>query len=299
MSPIEIKGFNPDKLEELAEKQTAIYNAARSKFPNYTPANVEDTVVRFKRETFDRTRMFYAYDGDRIVGYAGLTGKNEEQNLRGVGYPWLVEGIDPSVRDLLFEAMEKKCRDEGTKIMRIFGSPDYPDQMEFFKSKGFTVTQEYLVHEKELEKSEYELPGGYVFRQLKKEDLTVLEDVSRNDPKMKSPFVATDFEQYMDSSGYDPDSIVVAEKDGTVVGYFGAFIPPDPENKRAYFAGVAVHGDHQEIEPFLMKEIENRAIERNKEKMEINFYPDSPRLPFAREQGYKQYSRSYLLDKKL
>ncbi|MFX0015938.1 MAG: GNAT family N-acetyltransferase [Promethearchaeota archaeon] len=298
MVPIEIKGFEPNRLEELAKIQTEIYNAATSSLPN-SPAKVEDTIARFKREAFDQSRMFYAYKGDQIVGYSGLTGKDTEQNLRGIGYPWLTEGTDTSVRDLLYETMVKKCRDEGTKLLRVFYSLNYPDQLEFFKSKGFELKHEFLVHEKDLTKNDYELPAGYIFRPLKREDLPILEEVSRKDPKMKSPFVASDYEQYMDSSTYDPDNVIVTEKDGTVVGFFGIFIPPDPERERAFFAGVAIHGDHQEIESFLMKEAENRALAKGKQKMDITFYPDSPRLPFAQKQGYKQYSHSYQLEKKL
>ncbi|UCG00280.1 MAG: GNAT family N-acetyltransferase [Candidatus Heimdallarchaeota archaeon] len=299
MVPIEIKGFDPNQLEELAKEQTAIYNAAIAKIPDTSPAKVEDTIARFKRETFDQSRMFYAYEGDRMIAYAGLTGRNEEQNLRGVGYPWLRENTDVSVRDLLYEAMENKCHDEGTKLLRVYGSPNFPEQLEYFKSKGFEVIHEFLVHEKVLEKNDYELPAGYIFRPLKRDDLPILEEVSRNDPKMKSPFVASDWEQLMDSNNYNPDSIVVVEKNGTVVGFYAFFIPSDPERKRAYFAGVAVLGDNQEIEPFLFKELENRALEQGKEKVDITFYPDSPRLPLAKELGFTQYSHSYQLDKTL
>lgn len=299
MVPIEIKGFDPNRLEELAKEQTEIYNNAIAKLPDSSPAKVEDTTTRFERETFDPTRMFYAYEGDRMIAYSGLTGHNKEQNLRGVGYPWLTEGTDTSVRELLYEAMEKKCREEGTKLLRVYGSPDYPDQLEFFKSKGFQVIHEFLVHEKALVKNDYELPAGYAFRPLKREDLPILEEVSQNDPKMKSPVVASDWEQYMDSSNYDPDSIIVAEKKGSVVGFYAFFIPPDPKRKRAYFAGVAVLGDNQEIEPFLFKELENRALAKGKEKVDIAFYPDSPRLPFAKELGFTQYNHNYQLDKEL
>ncbi|MFW9904115.1 MAG: hypothetical protein ACFFFH_07280 [Candidatus Thorarchaeota archaeon] len=299
MVPIEIKGFDPNRLEELAKEQTEIYNAATAKLPDTSPAKVEDVIARFKRETFDQSRMFYAYEGDRMIAYAGLTGRNKEQNLRGAGYPWLTEGTDSSVRDLLYEAMEKKCRDEGTELLRVYGSPDFPEQLEFFKTKGFEIIHEFLVYEKVLEKNEYELPAGYTFRPLKREDLPVLEKVSRSDPKMKSPFVASDWEQFMDSNNYNPDANVVAEKNGAVVGFYAFFIPPEPERKKAYFAGVAVLGDNQEIEPLLFKELENRALAQGKEKIDITFYPDSPRLPFAKEIGFTQYSHNYQLNKKL
>ncbi len=299
MTTIKIKGFDPNRLEELAKEQTEIYNVATAKLPNFVPAKVEDTINRFKRETFDQSRMFYAYEEDRMIGYSGLSGRDKERNSRNVGFPWLPEGTDPSVRDLLYEAMEKKCRDEGTKLLRRGGSPEYPEQLEFFKSKGFEVKIEYLVHEKVLTKNEDELPEGYSFRAMKREDLPTLEEVSRKDPLMKSPFVATDYEQYMDSTGYDPDNVIVAEKEGTLVGFFGIYVPPDSEIKRAYFGGAAVHGDHQAIEPFLIKEMENRALAKGKEKLDVTFFPDSPRLAPYKELGYKQYSHSFQLEKAL
>ncbi|MHA2371230.1 MAG: hypothetical protein ACXADX_20640 [Candidatus Hodarchaeales archaeon] len=71
MSPIEIKRFDPNRLEELAKDQTAIYNTAIAKLPESFPAEVEDTIARFKKDTFDQSRMFYAYERDRMVGYIG------------------------------------------------------------------------------------------------------------------------------------------------------------------------------------------------------------------------------------
>jgi L-amino acid N-acyltransferase YncA len=299
MSPIEIRGFDPNRLEELAKEQTAIYNAAIAKFPNTTPADVENVIQRFKRDTFDQSRMFYAYDGDTMVGYAGLTGRDQEQNERGIGYPWLAEGTDLSVRDLLYEAMIKKCKDEGTQRLRGFGAPDFAEISDYFKAKGFKVVQEYLVHAKELVKNEIQLPSGYEIRNLEREDLEAVEEVSKNDPKMKSPFDASQYAQFMENTNYIPENSIVAEKDGEIVGYHAIFTPPDPKIKKAYFGGIAVHGDHQAIEPLLVKEGENRALEQGKETIDMTFYPDSPRLEPFRELGYKQYSHSFRLELEL
>ncbi|MFW9780496.1 MAG: hypothetical protein ACFFE8_16770 [Candidatus Heimdallarchaeota archaeon] len=299
MSPIEIKGFDPDRLEELAEQQTKIYNEATSNLPEFEPAKVEDTKERFKRDTFDQTRMFYAYDGDKMVGYSGLSGRNKELNLRGVGYPWLTKGTPTSVRDQLYEAMESKCRHEGTSTLRLMGSPRYPEQLSFFKSKDFIITVEFLVHHKTIAFNDFEIPEGYIFRELRKEDLPVLEEVSRNDPKMKSPFVASDFEQWMNSSAYDPESIVVAEKDGDIVGFYAMGLPTDETNDKAYFGGVAISGLHQDIEHFLFMELENRAFKRGKKRFETTFFPDSPRLPSGKEWGFVQTEHTYRLEKKL
>ncbi|MHA2231546.1 MAG: hypothetical protein ACXAB4_03550, partial [Candidatus Hodarchaeales archaeon] len=289
MSPIDIRGFDPNRLEELAKQQTAIYNAAIAKLPESFPAKVEDIIARFKRATFDPSRMFYAYEGDRMVGYIGLSEKDEKLNERGIGYPWLAEGVDASVRDLLFEAAEKKAEEEGTKkLKRDCFENDAPEIMDFYKSKGYKVATEFLRHEKKLQKSDVQLPPGYLIRALKREDLPALEEVSKNDPTMKSPFVAADFEAYMDSSAYQPDMATVAEKDGNIVAYHGAFIPPDPMATRAFFRAIGVHGDHQEIEPILVQEIENRVLEKGFDLMDITLYPDSPRLKPLQELGYKQ-----------
>ena len=147
-----------------------IYNQETSKLPNYTEAKVEDTIKRFKRETFDKTRMFYAYQDNEMVGYVGLTGKDVKQNLRSAGYPWLAEGTDEDVRDQLYEAMEKKVRDEGTKILRAFGSPQYPVQLKFFQDKDYKTKIEFLNLEKELKENQFDVPDGYVLRSIKKED---------------------------------------------------------------------------------------------------------------------------------
>ena len=300
MSPIEIKGFDPARLEEIANDQTKLYNFSISKLPEFEPAKAEDTIKRFKREKFDQSRMFYAYDGNRMVGYVGLTGRDKEKNQRGAGYPWLAEATDPKVREQLFEAMLKKCKAEGLKTLNYFASPRYPEQLNFFKEKGFQTKVEFLGHSKKLKKNKYKLPPGYAFRELKRADLPIVETVSKNDPKIKSPFNAADFEQFqLSSSDYDPQSYIVAEKDGTIIGYFGIYVPKDSKNEKAYFSGVSVHKDHQNIEEFMMKEMENRALARGKKRVEMSFFPDSQRKPFYQKQGYKLVEQSYELHKAL
>ena len=146
MSDVQIKRFNANNLEELAKEQTRIYNYATEKLEDFAPAKTEDVVKRFKREQFDPLRMFYAYKGDKMIGYAGLTGRDKEKNLRSVGYPWLDKDTDLSVRDSLYEEMEKQCQTEGTKTMQAFSSDRYPDLFSFYKSKNFQIDQEFLLY---------------------------------------------------------------------------------------------------------------------------------------------------------
>ena len=148
MNSFVIRPFDPNRITELAKIQTQINNEAIKDFPDYLPATVDDVIARFQRKEFDPKRMFYAYEGSKIVGYAGLSGRNLKDNLRTVGYPWILKGISSSVRDLLYKAMENQCRREGTKNLQVYVSEKYPDIIDFFTSKDFKKTQEYVIMEK-------------------------------------------------------------------------------------------------------------------------------------------------------
>ncbi|MHA1942214.1 MAG: GNAT family N-acetyltransferase [Candidatus Hodarchaeales archaeon] len=296
---VEIRRFDPNRLEDLAKDQMAIYNADAAENPDFTAVKVENIIERFRRESFDRSGMFYAYEGEKMVGYSGLADRNTHENSRGMGYPWLLKETTENVRDLLYTEMEKKCLEDGIKKLVYFCLQNASKQAEFFKNKGFEIAQEFLVHEKKISYTDFELPSGYEFRSIVKEDLPLLEEVSHNDPNIRSPFIAAHYEQYMNSSSFDPESVVIAEKDGKVVACFALVIPPDPNLKKAYLGLLVVHGNHQEIGIFLMNELENRALARGKEKIEVTFYPDSPRLPFALAHGYSQYEHKYQLEKRL
>lgn len=297
MNVIEIKRFDNNNLEQLAKDQTAVYNEAIKDFKGIPPANEEDVIARFKRKEFDPLRMFYAFDNNKMIGYAGLTGRDKELNLRGVGYPWLVKEANVSIRELLYGAMEHQCESEGTKTMRTFTSDRFRSILDFFKEKNFTITQEFLVYQKELEKNHFSLPDGYTIRSLKREDLPKLEYISKRDPKMKTPFSSTDMGQFMDSKNYDPSQIVVAEKNGQVVAYFALNNFVDPISKTIFFGGATTDPNHQEIESILMMELENRAIEREMKLFNIAYYPDSLRLPLAKERGFKQIAKNFQLEK--
>lgn len=303
MAEVEIKRFDSQKLEELAHSQTEIFNKANALDPDFTPAQVEDVIKRFKNEKFDPKRMFYAYQGDKMVGYAGLTGRNVETNLRGVGYPWLLDSISQKVRDNLYEAMEKQCSDEGTNNLEVqpivFQTPYYKERLDFFTGKDFTIKNEFLMYEKELKHNNYDLPKGYTLRSAVESDVQKIFEVSKTDPKLKSPFNPKEALDYMHSPDFDASYIVVAEYEKNIVGMYAMFIPPNPAETRAYFAGVVVDGDHQEIEHYLVMEIENRALGKGKKYYQVMFYPDSQRLPYAKEHGYKEIRKTYYLEKKI
>ena len=303
MARIEIERFNNQKLEELAQLQAEIFNKANSKDPDFLPSKVEDVIKRFKNEKFDPKRMFYAYQGEKMIGYSGLTGKNVKANLRGFGYPWLLDGVDQTVRDLLYEAMEKQCRDEGTEHLEVqpvvFQTPQFQERLDFFKGKQFAIKNEFLLYEKELKHNKYDLPKGYTFRALVEDDLEKLVEVAKTDSKLKGSFEPNDWKDYIQSPDFDPSYIVVAEFENEVVGIYGMYLSTNPKDTKAYFGGIVVHGNHQNIEEYLFMEIENRALEKGKKIFQIMYYPDSERLPYAKEHGYKQTRKAYHLEKNL
>ena len=294
-----IKRYDPTQLEQLAKDQTSIYNQGTAKMPEYPPAKVEDVVKRFKRKEFDPSRMFYAYNGATMIGYAGLSGKDKEKNLRSVGYPWLIEDIPNGVRDLLYDAMENQCNSEGTKTLRTTLLQKYPDLLNFFKDKNFQTKTEFLVFEKELTKNAHTLPEGYTIRSLVKDDLFKVEAISHRDPKLKNPFIRADWERIINDSNNNPEFAIVAEKDGNVVAFYALTVFSDPKMTKAYFGGVVTDPKHQEVEPLLAMELENRALAQGKKTVEMAFFPDSLRLPLAKERGFKQIGKNILLEKTL
>ena len=116
---------------------------------------------------------------------------------------------------------------------------------------------------------------------------------------MKTPFVASDMENLMNRENYNPENIVVSEKDGVVTGFYAINMSVDPKNEKIFFGGVTTDPDHQDIEALLMKEVENRALTRGKKIFELRFYPDSLRLPLAKELGFIQTGKYYRLEKAL
>ena len=294
---ITIKRFDSNNLTQLAKDQTLIYNQAIQDLPDYFPAKVEDVITRFQRKEFDQKRMFYAYNGSKMIGYSGLTGRDQKENLRTVGYPWLLKDAPIKVRDLLYDAMEYQCKHEGTKIMRAFASEKYTTILDFFLSKNFKVKQEYLILEKKLTKNQFKIPENYKFRSLSPGDLPKLESISLHDPKVKSRFFTSDWSQFMNLSEYNPDDVIVAEKDNKVVGFYALTIPNDITKTKTYLAGIAVDPQHQIIEPYLIMELENRAYARGKKTVEIALIPDSKRLHFAQERGFVQSGTRFRLDK--
>ena len=103
----------------------------------------------------------------------------------------------------------------------------------------------------------------------------------------------------MNSPEYDPFYFVVADFEDEIVGIYGVNISPDAADKKAYFGGVVVHGKHNEIENYIIMDIENRALSKGKKIFQTMFYPDSKRLPYAKEHGFHQVRKSYHLEKNL
>lgn len=299
MSSFIIRQFNPSQASELAKRQTQIYNQAITDFPDYLPVSAEEIFNRFQQKEFDPKRMFYAYDGPKMVGFATLSARDIKHNLRTMSYPWILKDTSPSVRDLLYTAIERQCRHDGTKILRTFVFESYPDIFDFFISKKFTISQEFIIMEKELTKNAFRIPLGYKIRSLQKGDLPKLESIALHDKKLKVRFTPSDWNQFLNLSEFNPADVIVAEKDGTVVGFYALSIPSDSSKTKAYIAGEAINVQDQVIEPFLVMGLENRALEHGKKTLETFFKSGSSRIRLATERGFQKIGINFRLDKVL
>ena len=299
MSSIIIRQFTPSQASEIAKSQTKIYNQAISNFPNYLPVAVEDVIAHFHHHAFDPKRMFYAYDGPKMVGFASLSARDIQRNLRTMSYPWIIKDTNPSVRNLLFTAVEQQCRRDRTKLLRTYVFESYRDIFSFFTDKNFIITQEFIIMEKELTKNVFTIPSGYRLRTLQKRDLPKLESILLHDPKIKLRFTPSDWNQFLNINEFNPDDVIVAEKDHQVVGFYALTIPTDPTKAKAYIAGEAIDTQDQIIEPYLVMGLENRALEHGKKTLETSFKADSKRIRLALDRGFQKTGKTFRLDKVL
>lgn len=297
MSSIIIRQFNPNQSSELAKNQTRIYNQAISNFPAYLPASVDDVLTIFQGKGFDYNRMFYAYNESKMIGFSTLSSRDIKNNLRIVSYPWILKDTSPSVRDLLFNAMERQCRRERTRILRSFTLESYPDIVDFFMSKKFSITQEFIIMEKALTKNTFYIPLGYKLRPMNKNDIDRLEAISLHDPKVKVRFTPSDQNQFRSLSEFNPADVIVAEKDGKPVGFYALTIPSDPSKTKAYITGEAIDIREQVIEPYLVMGLENRAFERGMKTLVTSFKAGSKRIHLSSERGFKKVGIAFQLDK--
>lgn len=93
-----------------------------------------------EQQQFHPKSRCFAFDGDQVIGYMSFTGSSEFVSL---GYPWVLSGYEGKVQDELYN------RIYGFAVSETFGAmmfaqrfrSDWTQQIEYFLSKGFTVTR--------------------------------------------------------------------------------------------------------------------------------------------------------------
>ncbi|MFO0928392.1 MAG: hypothetical protein U0736_15350 [Gemmataceae bacterium] len=123
--------------------QVSIYNEAASALPAFKPATVDEVRRRCSARDFDPATRIYAVADGRPVAYISY-----QANGR-IGYPWCRRGHEGFAETLFHHAVDA-LRQRG--IRRAFAAyrADWPQQGNFFLTRGFAQTREMLNYVLEL-----------------------------------------------------------------------------------------------------------------------------------------------------
>ena len=93
-----------------------------------------------EQQHFHPKSRCFAFDGDQIIGYMSFTGSSQFVSL---GYPWVLSGYEGEVQDELYSRIYGFAVSEafGAKMCAQRFRSDWTQQIEYFLSKGFTVTR--------------------------------------------------------------------------------------------------------------------------------------------------------------
>jgi hypothetical protein len=117
--------------------QVGIYNEAASDLPKFKPATLDEVRRRNRPPEFNPATRFIAVEGTRPVGYASFNPNGR------VSYPWTRRGFEAAAEPL-FEHVLAAMKQRGIKSVFAAYRGDWPEQREFFISKGFEARREMI-----------------------------------------------------------------------------------------------------------------------------------------------------------
>jgi hypothetical protein len=123
--------------EQDMDLQYDFWKQATANLPYAWKSTKSPTIFKEGEHFHPKSRCF-AFDGEELVGYMSFTGSSQFVSL---GYPWVKEGYQ-MLRDNLFQQVfDFASSDEfGAKMFAQRFREQWTDQIEYFQSKGFDIT---------------------------------------------------------------------------------------------------------------------------------------------------------------
>jgi hypothetical protein len=243
--------------EQDMDLQYAFWKKATAKLPYAWKSTTSPNVFKEGEHFHPKSRCF-AFDGEELVGYMSFTGSSKFVSL---GYPWVKEGYQ-MIRDNLFQRVfDFASSDEfGGKMFAQRFREQWTDQIDYFQSKGFQITNASpilgtaLCEEQTLFSPQIDwscrIDEGFDFEKWK----TVTENNGETAPQqldmMKVYYGSVDF-----------DFSFIIEREGQLAAVVGVTIRPDTAYAEALAVAISTKykGDFNNIFRIIMKETYSRG----------------------------------------
>lgn len=250
---IKYRFYESDKDQHL---QYAFWNEQTSKLP-YAWKPTKSPILFREQTYFHPQSRSFAFDGDELVGYISFSGSGDFVSL---GYPWVKEGYQ-EIRDTLFDKVFgfASSKAYGGKVFAQRFREQWVDQIDYFQSKGFEITNASPILGKHLTgeqttfnvpfKGEWNIMEGFDFDQWK----SVIEkngECSLQDLLM--------LEEYYRS--VDFDFSLVGEVSGEIVAVIGVTLRKDTHY--AEVLAVSILEDYIKNFKEMFHHIENEVTKR-------------------------------------
>lgn len=157
---------------------------------------------QFKEQPeFDPRSRWFAFDGDKLVGYMSFTGQGSMVSL---GYPWVLSDYKDHVQDELFKRVYNFAISEeyGGKVLAQRFRKQWDEQIKYFLQKGFTITSRSPLLGKEIKQPSsflhkslpYEITNHFNFSEWKQLAETNPEISNEEITMMKDDYSSVDFD---------------------------------------------------------------------------------------------------------
>lgn len=220
-----------------AERMAAVFNAVMRGKPGFQEDSAQRLEQVYAAPTFDPESKQIALLDGRFAGYM-TTAPDASDPIRGnVNYPYTLPEAGDDVRSALFEAGIRYLRDKGVKELgTAFFHEAWHDQLAFLEGHGFKRRSvRYRVLEGPVPApSSVVAAAPFALRPAVPTDferMCAIDHEAKGKCADPPAFRTADFERFGAAPFMAKNSLTVAERDGDLVGFMVAYVPPAKEGE--------------------------------------------------------------------
>lgn len=221
--------------EKDIELQYAFWETVTAELPFAWKPTFSPKLFLHQKE-FDLKSRCFAFDGDRLVGHMGFTGKG---NFVSLGYPWVLEGYEGELQEEMYELIYSYASGPsyGGEVFAQRFRVQWKDQINFFLEKGFEITGRSPIYGREVhlvDKSDTNVRHSVQVQEGF--DIEQFLSVAQDNPELTEEHIAF-YREYYQAVDFDfAVKCLDAEK---LVAYFGITIRHDTKYSEIIACTVA------------------------------------------------------------